>query len=527
MPWRGPEVPGEYPTLGYQVLDWIEAHCVVPDGDRMGEPFILSEEQARFILAYYRLKPDAEQMDRSRAFYYRRAILVRPQKWGKGPLTAALILAEALGPVLFDGWDDQGEPKGRAWSTPWIQVAASSEDQTANVWRSLMPMVQEGPLNDVLPDTGLSRINLPGGGYIEPVTATGRSRLGQRITFAIHDETHSWLKENGGWNLADTQRRNLAGMGGRSVATTNAWNPAELSDAQRTAEAAMADVLIDFPPATGGSVNNKQERRKAIRIAYGDSIIQKGGWVDLDRIDAEIQELLAVGDAAQAERFYLNRVVATSDSYFPAEAWDQTRAEGPIHVPAGAKICLGFDGSQNDDWTAIRARWIDTENDRVVGFTPTFADGSKTIWNPADFGGEVPRHEVQAAVAELLEKYQVLRFYCDPELWQSEINEWALRHGEKTVLQWPTYRTRPMSGALERLRTDMMTGAIEHDGCEVTERHFKSARTVRRAGGVVVGKPNQHQKIDAAVADALAHEAYADAKAAGLTTRRKTRMRVF
>ena len=32
MPWRGPEVPGEFPTLGYQVADWIEDMCAIPDG---------------------------------------------------------------------------------------------------------------------------------------------------------------------------------------------------------------------------------------------------------------------------------------------------------------------------------------------------------------------------------------------------------------------------------------------------------------------------------------------------------------
>jgi hypothetical protein len=38
---------------------------------------------------------------------------------------------------------------------------------------------------------------------------------------------------------------------------------------------------------------------------------------------------------------------------------------------------------------------------------------------------------------------------------------------------------------------------------------------------VVIGKPNDHQKIDVVMADALAHEAASDAKAAGLTTPRR------
>lgn len=488
----------------------------------MGAPFILSDEQYRFVLQHYRLDPlaRADRKRPSKAFTYRRSMLVRPQKWGKGPLTAALICAESEGPVLFDGWDANGEPVGRPWPTPWIQIAASSEDQTANVYRALLPMIQEGPLANVITDTGLTRINLPGGGFIEPVTAEGRSRLGQRITFAVHDEPHSWLKSNGGWQLADTQRRNLAGMGGRSVATTNAWDPAENSDAQRTYETAAPDVLIDYPPPPTGSFRNKRERAKVLRFVYGDSNADRGGWVDLDRIEAEVEELALKGDLTQAERFYGNRVVATSDAYFDDQAWEAIAS--PADPPAGAHVALGFDGSMYDDWTAIRARWI-REDGSLYAFTPTFADDAPTVWSPAEFSGEVPRHEVQAAVEELFDRFDVVRMHCDPELWQSEIDDWSARFGEKVVLQWPTYRTRQMAAALERLRTDIATGALTHDGDVVMLTHLRNARRVRRSGGIVIGKPNDHQKIDVVMADALAHEAACDARAAGLTKPRAPR----
>jgi hypothetical protein len=50
-----------------------------------------------FLAHHYRLKLDAQVGQLATAFTYRRSILVRPQKWGKGPLTAAIICAEALG----------------------------------------------------------------------------------------------------------------------------------------------------------------------------------------------------------------------------------------------------------------------------------------------------------------------------------------------------------------------------------------------------------------------------------------------
>jgi len=56
------------------------------------------------------------------------------------------------------------------------------------------------------------------------------------------------------------------------------------------------------------------------------------------------------------------------------------------------QIALGFDGSTTDDWTAIRAETLDG-----FQYTPTL-DGLPTIWNPDDFGGRIPRLQVQAAV---------------------------------------------------------------------------------------------------------------------------------
>lgn len=323
MPWRGPSYEGEAPTLGHLIGEWIEEHCVIPDQDHAGQPYKLTDEMWTFLLHHYRLHPDATEDKWGTAFYNRRSQLVRPQKWGKGPFSAAIICAEAVGPVVFAGWDAQGEPVGRRWSTPLIQVAAASEDQTGNVYDALLPMIELGPLADIIPDTAQGRINLPGAGKIEPVTSAARSRLGQRITFAIQDETGLWLDSNGGQNLADTQRRGLAGMKGRSIETTNAWDPAQNSVAQRTFESSADDIYRDFRQAPSGlSYGNKAERRKIHRYVYGDS-----WWIDLDRIEAEAHELME-RDPQQAERFYGNRIVQGMGAWLPAELWERAYGDG-------------------------------------------------------------------------------------------------------------------------------------------------------------------------------------------------------
>jgi hypothetical protein len=242
MPWRGPEYPGDFPTLGYKVAEWIQTYCVIPDREDAGQPFVLTPEQLKILVLHYRIRPEAEfdhKAGRWRNFWvYDRGTQVRrPQKWGKAPLSSSIACVEAApdSEVLFDGWDADGEPVGRPWPTPHIQVTACSEDQTDNIWRALLPMIQLGPLADVF-DHGLTRINLPTGGLIEPVTAAAISRLGQRVTCALQDQTESWVQSNGGIKLADNQRRGLAGTGGRFFETPNAHDPVEDSVAQRTSE---------------------------------------------------------------------------------------------------------------------------------------------------------------------------------------------------------------------------------------------------------------------------------------------------
>ncbi|MGH8881837.1 MAG: terminase, partial [Stackebrandtia sp.] len=217
------------PTLGWGVLDWITTYLAAPDRPDYS-PFVPTNEQAAFILKFYSVD------HRTRRRRYRRAVLSRPKGWGKSPLLAALAAAEALGPVVFDGFDANGEPVGKPWwtvRTPLVQLAAVSEDQTQNTWTPLLEMLREGPAIDEFP--GLEPldtfVNLPRG-RIEYVTASAASREGNRPVFVVPDQTETWTPSNGGKRLAAVLRRNIAKTGGTSVESPNAYIPGEGSVAE-------------------------------------------------------------------------------------------------------------------------------------------------------------------------------------------------------------------------------------------------------------------------------------------------------
>ncbi|SFE54844.1 Phage terminase-like protein, large subunit, contains N-terminal HTH domain [Actinopolyspora alba] len=525
----------DFPTL-WIVPDWIEAHCPVPDGIHAGSDMELYRWQLWCTVNHYRVAPTAEAGQLAPAFAYRRSQVVAPQKTGKGPWSASVVAAEAAGPVLFAGWAaggelyrcrdhgcdcgwvyeyEPGEPMGTPWATPLIQLMATSQDQVDNVYRPLQAMTKNGPLAEQM-RVGEEFIRIGERGRIDVVTSSALSRLGNPITFALQDESGTYTHTNKMVRVAETQRRGLAGMGGRAMETTNAWDPSESSVAQRTAESRRPDIWRYHPQAPSGlSYTNKRERRQIHRRVYAGS-----DHVDLDAIEAEAAELLEK-DPAQAERFFGNRVVSGTSSWMDRSAWKGRQTQRRIRPRT--RLVLGFDGSDIDDWTAIRAETLDG-----FQFTPVYGpDDRPTIWNPAEFGGQVPRLEVAAAMDQLMRRYDVVRVYADPPYWESEVDDWIQRYGEKRVIRWYTRRVVQMHAAAERLLTDVtkQDSTFTHDGCEITTDHVGNARAAARPGDrYVLVKASQAQKIDACVTSVLAHEAAGDVIAAGEATRKRTRV---
>lgn len=184
----------------------------------------------------------------------------------------------------------------------------------------------------------------------------------------------------------------------------------------------------------------------------------------------------------------------------------------------GTSICAGFDGSEMDDWSAIKAE----TRDGLI-FTPRYGpDRKPTIWNPKDpqWGGRIPRSEIHAAWAEIVDTYDLRRAYCDPGFndetsYESDIEEWDVRYGNDIFSAFPTTSAQRMFPAIRRFEADLSW--ITHDGCPITNAHMRNARKVMARTGRTysLGKPAHHQKIDTAVTAVLAHEAAADERAAG------------
>jgi phage terminase large subunit-like protein len=522
MPWR-PSSPGEVPTLGNEVIEWIEDNLAAPDRGSY-EPFVLYPEQANFVMRFYELDPKTGRRK------YRRATLSRPRGWGKSPFLAALAIAEALGPVVPDGWDAEGQPTGKPWTevrTPLVQIAAVSETQTKNTWSPLLEMIREGPLADLPGLEPLDTfVNLPRG-RIEPITSAARTIKGNRAVFAVLDQTEEWVRSNNGLRLAETMRINAAKVGGATIETPNAYIPGEGSVAEESAAywAAIREgkdldpgFYWDHREAPADiDIWDHKSRMSGLLFAYGDSASPIGGHVDLDVISSNFDDPAIDPQRARAD--FLNQITHASDSWISHLEWQACLDAGKT-IERGDPVVLGFDGSRR------RSRHT-ADATALIGCR--VSDGhvfQLRVWEqpegPAGNDWEVPTAEVDAEVRSAFSSYNVVGFYADPSLWESYVAQWEAEYGPKLQVKMTAshpiewwFSSAKTHTALEQFHAAVVDREMTHDGAGALTRHMLNARRRVKGNYLQIAKEHKHspRKIDAAVAAMLAWQARLDAVA--------------
>lgn len=560
MPWR-PSAPGERPTLGWSVIDWMEAHLARPDQEDYA-PYLLTREQAEFLLRFYELDPVTGRRVNSRG------VVSRPRGWGKSPFVSAIAIAEALADVVPAGWDAEGQPVGRPWRTirkAIVSVAAMTEDQTRNSWLPLLEMLHPAaPLHDVYPDVEPldSFVNLPGprGSRIRPITSSATSIKGEPSIFVIMDQTESWTRRNGGVKFAETLRNNTTKVGaagagnGSSIETPNAFTPGEDSVAEATAAAAAAiaegrsrlttGLLYDHreaPPETDQT--DRESLTAGLRVAYGDSSDHPDGCVlhnppcapGWAPIEAFLERTWHPDmDPQQAAADFLNQVTHASDAWLAQPEW-KARTDASAVVADGDVVVLGFDGSRGrargkpDATALIGCRVSDGHLFQVAVWEADdrYPDAWET-WQPSIA-------EVEAELERAFQRWSVVGLYCDPGRdWRSHVNAWEARYSARLTVRvsrdhpcewWMTGgRSALVERAVESLEGAVRNGDCTHDGASALTRHVLNARRRFSHGKLALGKEHSHsvRKVDAAVAAVLAWQARLDAVAQGIGRPRRS-----
>ena len=523
MPLTRLTAPTDWPTLGWQVIDWTEKYLCHGPGDIQGEELVWDEEFCQIILDCYRLFPKGHENEGRRVVSY--FGISMPKGRAKSEFAGAITCAELLGPVRFDGWDANGEPVGKPVTYPFIRPLATEENQTGNTYGNVQAMLEHA--RDQFPsEWGFSQLDIgstrtligKGGrlGEVRPSTAGAASKDGGKETFAVVDEPHLYylpeLRQMHAMVRRNTRKRKIAQPW--MLATTTMFQPGQHSvaeDLYDEAEKLMERQDRSFSfcwhhregSISESSWDDDAAQLASLKEAYGPA----GEWMDLPgMIEHEIRAPGSV--KAENARYFHNLRWKGEQRAIDADKWDLLAAP-QLNPEGGEIIAIGFDGSdrgENADDTVL-VGWVLTDKPHLFLID---------AWKRPEFAGRdyrVPREEIREKVSELKETFEVRRFACDPPGWREEIESWDKEFGEAfgepIVVEVLTNRPTRMGPAIDRFLEAIDEGSFTHDGSPELREYALNALLTKSKGRSdlpAIVKPTIDSKIDGLVAAILSYD---------------------
>lgn len=501
-------------TLGWGAIAWIYDNLTHPDGARQGMPFQVTPRQARFLLWWYALDDDG-------SFTYIQGARRLAKGSGKSPFAAVMSLLELLGPVRFDHWDDtvKGKAIGKPVQMALVQIAATSEAQTANTMRMVRMMASKKSAlaRKYKLDVGKTYVEQEEiGAKLEQIASSEGSAEGAMTTFAICDETEHWTPSQGGPGLKDAIKRNAGKTDSRVIETSNAWDPGAGSVAEATFDAWVAQqngetratkhVLYDAVAAPPHTSLTDEPKPGEISLLDGLAYVYDDcPWVNTETIAELIWQ--PNSDPSLSRRFYLNQPVARSGSWISPQQW-AAMADPTRELEPGEDVVLFFDGSKSNDHTALVGCCMDDGHIFTVG-----------VWKPEeqlDGTKLVDVEAVDAAVQDVRETYNVVAFWADVREFESYVkNKWpqdfdylplvpAGKSGMASdMIAWDMRgKDNQFALAVEMAFDEINESVFTHDGHPITSEHMGNAViSEQRNGRISIKKESRKspRKIDAAV----------------------------
>lgn len=508
--------PREWPTLGKQVLDWIEDYLCHGPGDIQGEPIFLDQEFTQVVYDLYRLYPADHERAGQRVVTY--GCVSMPKGRAKSEFAGMLVCAELRGPVRFDGWDAQGLPVGRPVSYPMVRCLATEEGQTGNTYGNVMVMLEHARDKfgsewgfDQL-DIGTTRILVGKSGKdgeVRPSSAGAASKDGGKESFAVADEPHLYvlpeLRQMHSMVRRNSRKRREAQPW--MLATTTMFEPGQQSVAEELYD--EAERLLVKRKHFGfyyhhreGTIAEADWDDDAAQVAsLAEAYGPAAEWMDLESI--VLDEIRAPGSrASENMRYFHNRRWKGENKAVDPAKWDALA--DPTRTPTGGRILVAFDGSDRGEHA---------DDTVLVGWTVEAKPHLFLIdrWRRPERAGRdyvVPRREVRARVADLFDGFNVVALAADPPYWQEELDAWADTYGEERVVKFHTNRVADMGPAIDRFLEAVDRGSFTHDGSpELREYALNALLTTSggRAAHPVLERPSVDSKIDGLVAAVIGY----------------------
>lgn len=461
-------------TRGPGLVDFARQTMTFSRGFKQGEPLTFTTWQSWLVNCLLEEKPNG-------FLRFRKALIGLPRKNGKSLVGSSIA-------ILFLFYGNRGTE---------IYSAASSREQAKIVFNEAKAQVAASALLSAVIEVrrDFLRNRLTGAIY-KALSADAMTAQGLAPEVVIFDEVHA-LRQGRGEELWSALTE---GSGDRpeslcvGITTAGANKDSLLGGLYdygvRISEGAVEDDSFGFF-WWGASEDADVFDEETWKRANPNLAI---GLMDLDDFRSSLGEGKA-HELASFERYRLNkwvRVDGLLEFFTPAQIKEATK---PGKIKKGASICVGFDGSVSEDSTGFIGIDIET------GLIEILASWERDYTNPE---WAVPRSEVLAAKKRIFEEYNVLKMWCDPAFFQSDVEQWV-KESRRIVERIPQSNSR-MIPMTQQLKIDVLSGSIFLNGSPALASHFMNA-VERENGKVTKDKSHSKRKIDFLVCAILANGA--------------------
>lgn len=474
-----------FPTLGYQVIAFIQERLVFGPGSLHGQTAVVDAEKRGLIQSAYEVFPQHHEYEGMRHFERVNWELRKGVAKTEGASWVCGCELHPEGPVRFNGFDPNhyvdlvidgekrrvydGLAEGRPVRSPFIPMLATGEEQVQELAYGVLKYILEHSCDADMFDIGLDRIVRLGPRYendgeAKAVSNAPNQRDGARTTFQHFDEPHRIYLPRAR-EAVDTMMNN---MGKRvledpwTLATSTAGKPGQGSvqedirkEAEQIDRRELDNPRFFFFSRWAGQEHDDLSTVSKREAAVADATGKIGEWGkgQFNRIARDYDRV--GGDKGYWEQVWLNRWRKSDSQTFNLTLIKDLRRPGYV-IPDGTFIAAGFDGARRKDSTAIVIGDIDSGDQQLVA-----------CWekDPLNDDWSVPEAEVTAVVSELRQRYDLWQLWGDPPHWTESLASWATLWPDQ-VMEFHTNQYKRMAYCIRAYLEAFDTGTIHICGLE-------------------------------------------------------------
>jgi phage terminase large subunit-like protein len=460
-------------------------HLIQSEDRWEGHPLLLEPWQRRMLGEALAFDPDGWPTWRS-------VVIIAPRKNGKTATLAALSLYRLL--------TDAGRPE--------ILLAAPSDKVAGRLFDAAARFVRRSPeLSGLLRvrDHAGEIVREDGMGIVHRLSSDPARLFGYNATHIVIDELAQWATPN--------LRRAYAALtsGGGARSAPQAFSITTAAEASQRHDSILGRIL---DAALDSDDIEREPGLTVCRLPEARTLVYEYAAPTIDPHDVKAMKL--ANPASWVTETFLRRqaedpeltdaqvlqlhgcVWAASETTWVAPDGWSTRVDRDRVLEDGERLVIAFDRSYRRDATALVACTLD-------GFLSPLAVWERPERAAPDW--KVPRSEVDDAVTDAMERFDVCELAVDPPGWAAEIDRWRELYGD-VVVEYPTNMRQRMAPACDRFLTGVLEGGLTHDGSSVLARHVGHCVAKDTPYGRVVTKDHADspRKIDAAVAAVVAFD---------------------